>query len=177
VDPVASTMLRLGLAWVFGQSAVHKLRDPAAFAGIVRGYRLVPDALAPALAALLGTLEVVLVTSLLVPALAAYGGGLALALLGLYSSAIAVNLARGRRDVDCGCLGPGHRQPLSGALLVRNGALALAALGAAAPVSARSVGWLDVVTIAAGTVVLALLFTAAVRLATEVAPARPERPR
>ena len=33
-------------------------------------------------------------------------------LLALYAGAIGVNLARGRRDIDCGCGGPASRQPI-----------------------------------------------------------------
>ena len=44
-------------------------------------------------------------------------------LLALYAGAMAVNLARGRRDLDCGCAGPGVRRPVGEGLLIRNGAL------------------------------------------------------
>jgi len=38
-------------------------------------------------------------------------------LLALYTLAVVVNLARGRREIDCGCFGPAARQPLSAALV------------------------------------------------------------
>lgn len=173
MDPVVSGILRALLVWVFGQAALHKLRDPSAFAGVVRAYRLVPDALAPAVAVLLGAVEVGLVAALLVPGLGIHAATLAATLLGVYSLAIGVNLVRGRRDVDCGCLGPGQRQPLSGGLLVRNGALVAAAVGVAVPVSDRGLGWLDGVTVLAGAAVLVLLFSASVRLGVRPAFASP----
>jgi hypothetical protein len=55
-------------------------------------------------------------------------------LLLVYAAAIGINLARGRRDIDCGCMGPANRQLLSGWLLLRNGLLAaIALIGAAIP--------------------------------------------
>ena len=51
-----------------------------------------------------------------------------LALLVLYSAAIAINLLRGRRDIECGCGGAATHVPLSGWLLARNAALMATAL-------------------------------------------------
>jgi hypothetical protein len=47
-----------------------------------------------------------------------------LILLAAFTIGIAVNLMRGRYDVDCGCFGPALRQTLSWWLVLRNGALA-----------------------------------------------------
>jgi len=55
-----------------------------------------------------------------------------LALLVLYSSAIAINLVRGRRDIECGCGGAATHVPLSGWLLARNAALMATALAVCA---------------------------------------------
>lgn len=173
VDPAVSLVLRGALVWVFAVAALHKLRDPAAYGAIVRGYRLLPDAGATAWALGLGLAEAATVAALLVPGLVAYGAAGAGLLLGLYSTAIGINLARGRRDVDCGCAGPGRRQTLSGWLLVRNGALLAAAAACAAPVGARPVHWLDAVTAVGGVCALVLLFTAVAGLGAPRAPARP----
>ncbi len=165
MDPVVVGILRATLAFVFAQAALHKLRDHAAFDTIVRGHRLVPDASAPAVTGLLLVGELAAALALLAPGAARLGGGLALTLLTVYSLAIGTNLARGRRDVDCGCLGPGHRQPLTGWLLVRNGLLAALAAACLIPASPRTVSWLDVVSVFAGALVLILVQSAATRLA------------
>lgn len=158
-------MLRGALAFVFAEAAVHKLRDPAAFSGIVRGHALVPDGLAPGVTASLITGEGLAALALLAPIGAAPGAVLALALLGVYSTAIGVNLARGRRDVDCGCLGPGQRQSLAPWMLLRNGILGIAAAACLIPLAARPLSWLDGISIAGGASVLILVFLAATRLA------------
>jgi hypothetical protein len=73
---------------------------------------------------------------------------------------MAVNLRRGRRDVDCGCFGPARRRPISSTLVARNVALAAAALTVALPVQPRALIWIDAVTITAGVLLLALLYAA-----------------
>lgn len=172
VDPAVSLVLRGALVWVFAVAALHKLRDPTGYGAIVRGYRLVPDGGATVWALALGAAEAATVAALLVPGVVGYGAASAALLLAVYSTAIAVNLVRGRRDVDCGCAGPGRRQTLSGWLLVRNGGLLAAAVACAWPVGARPVHWLDAVTAAGGVCVLVLLFTAVAGLGTPRAPAR-----
>ena len=54
-------------------------------------------------------------------------------LLSLYTAAIVLNLARGRRDIDCGCGGPGSRQTLHEWLVWRNLAYLTLALLALPP--------------------------------------------
>jgi hypothetical protein len=165
MDPVVVGILRASLAFVFAQAAVHKLRDRAAFDQIVRAHRLVPAAGARAVTGLLVAGELAAATALLAPGVARLGAGLALALLGVYSLAIGVNLARGRRDIDCGCLGPGHRQPLTGWLLVRNALLAALVAPCLLPTTSRSVTWIDLVSLLGGALVLSLVLAAATRLA------------
>ena len=58
----------------------------------------------------------------------AAGSAAAAILLGLFSVAIGINLARGRSHIDCGCFQSALRQQLSISLLVRNGFLIALAL-------------------------------------------------
>jgi uncharacterized membrane protein YphA (DoxX/SURF4 family) len=161
VDPVLAWLARLALALLFAAAASHKLRDFRAFTATVRDYRILPGATAAAAALALVLLELGLAVALLLPAADPLGPLAALALLSLYSAAIAVNLARGRRDLDCGCLGPAHRQPLAPWLLVRNAVIclgpALLLLGDAAT---RPASWIDGISLAGGVVLLALLWNA-----------------
>ena len=175
MDPVVSAIARYTLVAVFGLAAIHKLRDPLAFSGVVRGYRLLPDVLAPGVTVSLVALESTGVIALLWPGLAWVGALLIGGLLVLYSCAIGINLARGRRDVDCGCLGPGRRQPLSGWLLGRNALLGGAALVSAWPVTARSIGWIDFTSMLAAVAGLLLLGAAAMRLLPHDTAARSVR--
>jgi hypothetical protein len=118
------------------------------------------------------TAEGVLAAALFVPALrVAASLGVASVLL-LYGFAIAVNLARGRRDIDCGCGGPAGRQTLSEALVLRNALLAAAALASALPLAPRALGWLDALTATAAVASTALLYAAASQLLARPAPTR-----
>jgi hypothetical protein len=157
MDPAASWILRLGLALLFIAAAAHKLRDLRGFTETLRDHRILPDALAPAVSALLASVELTAAVAIVVPASATAGGLCMIALLATYSGAIGLNLARGRRHIDCGCMGPAHRQPLTGWLLVRNGLLATTAAMAAWPVSVRPLGWIDGLSIVGAVCVLVLL--------------------
>ncbi len=170
LDPALGWAARAALAAVLAQAAWHKLRDVPAFASAVAAYELAPAALAPGIAAQAIVAELALVGMLLLPPLRAAASLGALALLALYSAAIAVNLARGRREIDCGCTGPALRQPLSAWLLARNAALAALAAGGALPVTTRALGALDVFTILAAAATLLATYTAANQLAAN-APA------
>jgi hypothetical protein len=163
VDPAVDLALRLALALLFTGTAAAKARDLAAFRAAVAGYRLLPERVAPAAAAALVAAEVVVGATLVIGPRA--GAALAAAsLLALYGGAIATNLARGRRDIDCGCGGPGARLPLSGGLVLRNAALAAAALAGLAPVGARALVWIDALTIAGTVAALVALYAATNRL-------------
>ena len=48
-----------------------------------------------------------------------------MALLLTYAIAIAINLARGRRDLDCGCAGPNERRPIAAWMVWRNVGIAI----------------------------------------------------
>jgi hypothetical protein len=73
-------------------------------------------------------LEAAVALGLLVGATRPLAGAAAALLLGVFGMALAVNLARGRTSIDCGCFRSDLRQALSPALLVRNAVLMAAAL-------------------------------------------------
>lgn len=110
---------------VFLTAGIAKLRSRRLFAGVVANYRLLPSPLVRPVAAILPTGEVVSGAALLA------GFGLAalpaIVLLLVFGWAMAVNIARGRSQIDCGCGRSDLRQPLHRALVVRNGVLALVA--------------------------------------------------
>lgn len=173
LDPVVGWTLRLFLALLFAGAAWHKLGAPGEFAAAVRAYRLVPEPAVVPVAAVLMPSEVAAAGLLLGPGWYHLGAALAAALLALYAGAVAVNLARGRRDLDCGCAGPGARRPVSSALVVRNVVLLAAALLLLGPESGRTTTWVDVTTVLAATAALAALWAGMVALdATRPARAR-----
>jgi hypothetical protein len=137
------------------------------FRAAVAGYRLLPTPfIGPAAVALAGAELVAAALLVASPGWPAAGPLLAAALFLLYAGAIAVNLARGRRDIDCGCAGPGARRPISGWLVARNVALMVIALAAAVPVAtpARALVWIDALTIAGAVATLVLVYASVDRL-------------
>jgi hypothetical protein len=146
MDPVVGLALRTLLTLLLGGAALAKLRDPRSFAAAVAEYRLLPAALAAPAAAAFVAAELTLAAALWTPLRAGAALGSA-ALLALYAAAIGANLARGRRDIDCGCGGPLGRQALSEALVLRNLLFAGAALACAWSEAPRALAWLDFVTL------------------------------
>ncbi len=164
MDPVIQYAIATGLSLLFALAAIHKMRDPAHFAAALAAYRLLPSALVPLAAALVivveaGAAVAVWVGPVTRPALWAMAG-----LLSVYWVAIAINLARGRRDIDCGCSGPAARQSLSFGLLLRNGVLIVLAATASGGNTGREMLWLDWISIAAAVAAGTLLYAAANRL-------------
>lgn len=163
LDPAVEHVLRGSLALLLGSGALQKARDLSLFRAAIEGYELLPARLAALAAAGFASLEGVLGAALLVPArfgLRPTALALAAGLFALYGAAIAINLARGRREIDCGCGGPSAHVPLSGWLLLRNALLVAMALGCLAGVSPRALGIVDLLSIAGGIAVLALVWTA-----------------
>ena len=157
IDPVILLVLRLALALIFATALAHKLKAPRAFAAVVAEYRLAPEAFVIAVSGALLLLEMLVVVALVVPALGRFGAWAAAASLTLYAGAITINLARGRREIDCGCSGPALRQQLSEWLVLRNALLAVLAVLAAQPATPRVLSGWDASTIAFGVVALLLL--------------------
>jgi len=175
IDPTLSWSLRVFLAFVLGRSLLHKLRDPAAFRDVVRDYRLLPTrALGPAALGIV-IAEALVTLGLLFPATRGAAGFGAMALFLLYGGAISLNLARGRREIDCGCSGPlarGHG--LHEWLVARNAGQFLFAALVALPTTARALGWLDGATVLLAVSALASLSLAVDGLAASAARTRLE---
>jgi len=175
IDPVPATIMTLCLAALWLAAGLHKLTDLKMFERSVEAYDIVPRALIPLLGRLLPVLELALGASLLIartrPAAAVFG---ALLLAG-YGAAIAANLRRGRRDLDCGCLGFGAQSQISSALVWRNAVAAVASLSVGLlPRAQRVSNWMDTWTVIAGAAVIALLYLAmeGLRLPAQRVPRR-----
>lgn len=112
---------------VFGLAVSHKLRNYPRFRASVAAYEMVPEAFVAWFAALIVAVEALTVLLLLTHE----GRGMLLgfALLGTYTMAMGLNLARGRSEIDCGC--GDLPTPLSRWLLLRNVVLMGLALAAA----------------------------------------------
>lgn len=167
LDPVATSALCAVLSVIFLTGAWQKLRDLALFQANIENYRLLPDALARPAAILLPLWELAAGSLLLLDATRSAGAVLTISLLSVVTAAVAINLMRGRTEIDCGCgsLG-GHvgDQTLSWGLAIRNSLLAFAALLALREDATRALVWIDYLSVAGGTLGLLGLYVTANQL-------------
>lgn len=156
LDPVITLLASLCGALLFGASAVNKGRAPEAFAAAVDEYQLLPAASVAFVALALVQLETAVCAALIWPAARPFGAIAGMALLLLYALAMAINLARGRRDLDCGC--GVERRTIAGWMITRNVALAALLVIPSLPVTGRAMTATDYATVAGALVVCALLY-------------------
>lgn len=160
IHPIVAVSCSLVLAVILFTGASHKLRAPHRFARQIDDYALLSGTAVALAARALPIVEIVIAVALLVPGLRAWAAAAAALLLALYTGAISINLWRGRRDIDCGCSGPGLERPLSSALLVRNGVLIVMAVLAALPVGAIALHGFGLFLIGASVAAVLILYTA-----------------
>ena len=160
VDPAISWTVALSVAVLFAVSAAHKLQDRTRFREVVRHYQLLPQRIVPLAAATVIVLELFTALLILLVATRPIGALLAAGLLLAYATAMAINLGRGRVNLDCGCLGIGRRHAVRWWMVGRNLVIAVFALIAAQPMMVREITALDAVTVVCAAVSLAFLYTA-----------------
>lgn len=148
------------LAIIFLASAWAKIADMRSFEAAVADYGLLPAYLVKVFACVLPLAEAAGAIGLAIGH-ARFGALVLLLLLACFTGAIATNLIRGRRDIDCGCFGPTLRQKLSGWLLVRNGGLVAAAFFALLPTNPRTPTGFDYLTASFAVLALVLVYAAA----------------
>jgi hypothetical protein len=170
MDPAPGLLISVAFALLFVQAAWHKLRGLAQFAATVRSYALLPASLSGLVGVAIPLAELLVAAALLVAGtrcVAAVAGAI---MLLAYGVAIAVNLARERRDLDCGCTGPFDRRPIAAWMVWRNGILALMLLATTRPWVERPLMAVDGLTILAGLVAAALVYVTIDRLLGHVMP-------
>lgn len=159
LDPALSLLAALCGALLFGWAAAHKWRARQEFAATLAEYRLLPQSVVGFASITLPLLETAVCVTLLWPQTQATSALVGAALLLLYAGAMAVNLARGRRELDCGC--GLVRRAISGGLVARNIALAALIALASLPTSARAMTLPDYATLAGALIVCVLLYASA----------------
>lgn len=162
INITVQSVLALGLALLFVSAGSHKLRSAARFHAQLAEYQLIPQGLVSPGGYLLAALELLLAPALLLPPTRPYAGLVAAGLLGLYGIAIAINLARGRDYIDCGC--GDTPQLLSPWLLVRNGLLAGSALLTTLPAPTTGFAWSDLLIAVPAFLVVCLVYLVAEQL-------------
>jgi len=164
IDPALSAVLRGALALLFVAAALHKLRDLHAFRVALGDYELLPWPLTGLAAPGLVAAECSVTVALLSPWVRPWGFVAAALLLALYTAAVAVNLLRGRRAIDCGCFGPALRLELGPGLVARNALLIAGALAGLLPPAPRALTALDGLPIVAAVGFLSAAYLAASQL-------------
>ena len=118
---------RFFLAIVFAAAALGKLRQRSEFAQTVQGYGLLPRRLVVPFAATLPVLELACALLLAVGLGTTVASLVLAALLGVFVTAVGINLVRGR-TIECGCSNPVGPGTIGWNLVVQNAALICAAL-------------------------------------------------
>jgi len=169
LDPAIGILIAGCCALLFVTAAVHKLWALRHFTEVLRAYRVLPPG-AARLALLVPLLELTVGLALLVPATRTAAAGAGAVLLVLYAGAIALNLARGRRDLACGCGGPDAARPIAPWMVARNLLMAALLLLTLLPWQGRALLATDALTVGGGVAVAALLYVSLDRLLGRVLP-------
>lgn len=146
MDPVYQYVISLLLSWVFLSAAWHKLRHADHFQAILDSYRLLPFPARAFHALALGLGEAAIGVGILLGNVRSTATLAAITVLTVYALAISFNLVRGRREIDCGCAGPLHSQPISWHLVARNVMLVALVATILFGEAERTLGWIDWLT-------------------------------
>lgn len=141
IDPLTILIISASLALLFFTAAKHKLRAPGQFSAQLADYKLIPPGILPGVARLVPIAEMAVFFLILMPLTRPWAAVLAGGLLVSYTIAIAINLFRGRDEIDCGC--GSHPQNLSYWLLFRNSALIISSYLLVTPSTNRALVWVD----------------------------------
>jgi hypothetical protein len=167
-DPTAVIFAQISLAAIFGLAAWGKLRHLEEFVGVVRNYRLLPEAAVRPVAYTMPFLEAAIAVAILIGLTRPYAAIGGFGLLAIFTLAMGVNILRGRRYIDCGCFRTALKQRLSWWLVARNGALmAMAALVVAVPDMTRPIVPLDAYAGAMAAIVVVLFYVASGHVLSE----------
>jgi hypothetical protein len=161
IDPVLGWMAAGAAAAIFAGSGALKFYDLETFRGALANYRLLPQILEAPFAWIAPVVETAAALGLLLAPIRSSAALVLIILLGVFTGAIAINLARGRTDIDCGCFGPALRQRLSWWLLLRNAGLFALLMLAAMPAGGRAMDLLDYTTMVMAAATVVVLYAAA----------------
>jgi Methylamine utilisation protein MauE len=125
---VLTEAFALLIALIFAAAAITKLTGWSELPGVVRNFRVLPRALVMPVALLLPLLEAAIAASILIKETRPVAALSAAVLFAIFGAALTMNYSRGRRHIDCGCFRSDLKQPISIAVIVRNGFLTVCAL-------------------------------------------------
>jgi len=156
IDPLIMLVISTSLALLFFMAARHKMSAPGQFQAQLAAYDLLPEVALTPMSRLLPLIEMAIVFLILIPPTRPFAAFVAALLLSVYALAMAVNIMRGRADIDCGC--GGQPQVLSFWLLLRNAVMVAGSCLLLVPVSDRAMVWEDALLLVLMTAVLAMVY-------------------
>ncbi len=156
MDPLLTLVVATSIGLLFFTAARHKMNSGRRFEAQLAAYRLLPESMLRPVAKALPWLELTVAVALLVPVTRIPAALVAIALLVMYATAMAVNIKRGRSEIDCGC--GDQPQSLSRWLLLRNAVLAVATAALIAPVAERALDVADILFMVILTATLSLAY-------------------
>jgi Methylamine utilisation protein MauE len=158
MDPFFELTIAWSLAALFAGSTLHKLQALPEWPGVVRNYRLMPDAFGGAAAWLILCAGALTAGALLFETTRRVGAIAAALQLLIFGAAIGINIERGRTAIDCGCFGSRLRQGISRWMVARNAVLALCSLSLLLPASPRMLSAMEVAVCLGLILTLAFLY-------------------
>jgi hypothetical protein len=158
LDTVFMWIISLCMAQLLGVAAWHKFNHMAEFKLVLNGYKILPFTWVSPASRLLMMLESLTAVALLLPGTRLMGALLAASLMLIYGGAMAINLLRGRRLLDCGCHLNSQKQPISWQAVVRNLMFTGTMLLLLLPQSTRVLNFLDGVLIIFGVAIASLIY-------------------
>jgi len=161
MDPELQNAMALGLALIFAAAVVHKVQDFKNFIAILTEYRVTPVWSTFAVGVVLFISEAAAAVMILLSGLRQFGAFMIIGLLALYGVGMAVNLIRGRQEIDCGCSGPGAKQMISWWLIGRNAAMVIPAALCLFPVDYRELIKMDYLSIGGFAVIFLVAYQTA----------------
>lgn len=171
LDPAIGYVILTGGALLFASAGIHKLRDLTRFTAIFGAYQMLPERLGRRAARLVPFAELGVAIMLLWPPAGRMAAAVpAVVILVVYAGGMYINIARGRRDLDCGCTMGQGRRAIAAWMVYRNLCLAVALGMAGLPWSPRPLNGVDLVTVIGGVIVGATLYASVDRLLGDVMP-------
>lgn len=137
-SPAAIQASRFAIGLVMIVAALAKIGDPGTFAVQIRHYRMTPPGAENLLGSVLPWIELMAGLALVLRVRARSGAWLAAGLMGIFTLAVGMAIARGL-DIECGCFGTADATRVGAGKLLENFALVAVALIASARVPAAAV--------------------------------------
>ncbi len=143
LSTLPATIVTLFLSYLFIVGGGQKLSDLHSFQHALEEYKVLPASWSALASLLIPLTEVLAGLAVLIPSVRSPALMVLAVLLAAYTAAIAINILRGRADLDCGCAGPGQKQTINAWLLGRNIVLLSMALLSASVSAVAAIGLLS----------------------------------